>query len=535
MANKRLLFIEDLYDFYFNKYKRSTHFSSEKTGEPLVVQVHGNIKFDTSDKDKEGLLPVHLQSCHTDLNVNGSNINTSVMESALPSFKNRPILGYIHKVVTEENPEGQWEFYSHNMHEEDGEIVYDEYPIGLIPESCNAQLVYDEEKDKTYCEVDGYIYEEYSKAAEILQREQQCAVSVELSIRELSYDAKLKYLNIEDFFFSGVTILGKTPDGETVKPGMVGSNVKLADFSAQNNSLFNDYETKMIELQERLNKLESACFNKEQNTVQLQSKEGGTNENMTKFEELLDKYNKTIEDITFDYSEMSDEELEAKFAELFSDENSDEDNSDEENSDTPSDDEVMEKDSDSDSSENDLDDSEDNSNGEENKNQEFEKLIRTFEISHEDIRYALYNLLSSYEESDNEWYFINAVYDDYFTYENWSGDKIFGQAYTKDGDNVSFDGERYNLHRELLTDSEYAELQTMRSNYAELKEFKANVEKNELHSKKEEIINSERYAVLAEKNESGEYINAEFAELIKSMDEYSIEDFETKVKVICCF
>lgn len=532
MANKRLLFIEDLYDFYFNKYKRSTHFSSEKTGEPLVVQVHGNIKFDTSDKDKEGLLPVHLQSCHTDLNVNGSNINTSVMESALPSFKNRPILGYIHKVVTEENPEGQWEFYSHNMHEEDGEIVYDEYPIGLIPESCNAQLVYDEEKDKTYCEVDGYIYEEYSKAAEILQREQQCAVSVELSIRELSYDAKQKYLNIEDFFFSGVTILGKTPDGETVKPGMAGSNVKLADFSAQNNSLFNDYETKMIELQERLNKLESACFNKEQNTVQLQSKEGGANENMTKFEELLDKYNKTIEDITFDYSEMSDEELEAKFAELFSDENSDEDNSDEENSDTPSDDEVMEEDSDSDSSENDLDDSEDNSNGEENKNQEFEKLIRTFEISHEDIRYALYNLLSSYEESDNEWYFINAVYDDYFTYENWSGDKIFGQAYTKDGDNVSFDGERYNLHRELLTDSEYAELQTMRSNYAELKEFKANVEKNELHSKKEEIINSERYAVLAEKNESGEYVNADFAELIKSMDEYSIEDFETKVKVM---
>lgn len=119
--------------------------------------------------------------------------------------------------------------------------------------------------------MDGYIYEEYSKAAEILQREQQCAVSVELSIRELSYDAKQKYLNIEDFFFSGVTILGKTPDGETVKPGMAGSNVKLADFSAQNNSLFNDYETKMIELQERLNKLESACFNKEQNTVQLQA------------------------------------------------------------------------------------------------------------------------------------------------------------------------------------------------------------------------------------------------------------------------
>ena len=147
MAKKRLRYIEDLYDFYSNKYKRSTKFTAEKTGEPLVVQVHGRINFDESDKNKDGLLPVHLQSCHTDLNVNGSNIESSVMEAALPSFSNRPILGYIHKVTTDENPEGQWEFYSHNMHEdENGDVVYDEYPIGIIPESCNAQLVYDEEK-----------------------------------------------------------------------------------------------------------------------------------------------------------------------------------------------------------------------------------------------------------------------------------------------------------------------------------------------------------------------------------------------------
>ena len=48
MAKKRLRYIEDLYDFYSNKYKRSTKFSAEKTGEPLVVQVHGRINFDES-------------------------------------------------------------------------------------------------------------------------------------------------------------------------------------------------------------------------------------------------------------------------------------------------------------------------------------------------------------------------------------------------------------------------------------------------------------------------------------------------------
>lgn len=54
MAKKRLLYIEDLYDFYTNKYKRSTKFSAEKSGEPLVVQVHGRVNFDESDKNKDG-------------------------------------------------------------------------------------------------------------------------------------------------------------------------------------------------------------------------------------------------------------------------------------------------------------------------------------------------------------------------------------------------------------------------------------------------------------------------------------------------
>ena len=512
---KRLLYLEDLYDFYSNTYKRSTHFNSKKNGEPIVVHVHGKVNFNKSDKDTEGLCPVHLQACHTNLNLNGSNISESVMTSALPSFSNRPILGYIHKV------NDQWEFYSHNMHEdENGEIVYDEKPVGIIPESCNAQLVYDEEKKKTYCEVDGYIFEEYSKAAEILQREEECSVSVELSIRALSYNAKDRYLDIEDFFFSGVTILGKTPEGNIVNPGMEKSNIKLADFSANNNSLFEDYKSKMIELQERLEKLETTCFNKEQTSVQTQSKEGGTNNKMTKFEELLAKYGKTAEDVTFDYAEMSDEELEAKFAEMFDDDNSDGDNSDNGESGEPSNDGEGDGEGASDP------------DGNEGESQTFEKIVRTYEISHEDTRYALYQLLSEYEDADNEWYFINAVYDDHFTYENWNGDKIFGQNYTKDGDNVAFDGERYNLHRELLTDSEFAELQSMRSNYAALKEFKETAEKNEVHAKREEILANENFASISEKDEEGNFINKDFEKLYTNMDNYSLEDLEKEAKLI---
>lgn len=518
MAKKRLLYIEDLYDFYSNKYKRSTKFSAEKTGEPLVVQVHGRINFDESDKNKDGLLPVHLQSCHTDLNVNGSNIESSVMEAALPSFSNRPILGYIHKVTTDENPEGQWEFYSHNMHEdENGDVVYDEYPIGIIPESCNAQLVYDEEKKKTYCEVDGYIFEEYSKAAEILQREEECSVSVELSIRELSYDAKQKFLNIEDFWFSGVTILGKTPQGNEVKPGMTGSNIKLADFSSKNNSLFEDYESKMVELQARIENLETAYFNKEQNSsVRTLSKEGGNKESMTKFEELLAKYNKTVEDITFDYSELSDEELEAKFAEVFGeDNNTDGDNSGDNTANEPSNDNEGD-------GENTTDPEGTTDRDNEGEGQNFENMTKTFEISHDDIRYALYNLLSSYEDADNEWYYITGVYDSYFVYESWDGGKIYGQKYTKDNDNVSFDGERYNLHKEYLTDSEYTEIQDMRSNYSSVVEELNTYKSAEVFADKMTVFDDEAYS---------EYLDTdEFKALMSedSVNKYSKEELSEK-------
>lgn len=518
---RRIMSIDELYEFCLKN--NFAHFSSNDFGKELMVRMNGNFEKSSNDKDKhkESLTPFVSRAFHDHVNLNKSEISEEAFNENLPSANFRPILAHITTNSDDELDFGSHDYYITTDKDGNDKVVYEEQPIGVI-DGSKTTVEYDEDSEVNRAVLHGYLYDEYCQdAIDILNRRGAVDCSVELCIRELSFNTQNKTMSLDDFYVSGLTLLSKD-----VKPGMTGSNFKIEDFTVGTEPLSFDRDEKMIELLENLNKTLSN-FNKEQNTVQLQSKEGGTNENMTKFEELLDKYNKTIEDITFDYSEMSDKELEAKFAELFSDENSDE-----ENSDTPSDDEVMEEDSDSDSSENDLDDSGDNSNGEENRNQEFEKLIRTFEISHEDIRYALYNLLSNYEESDNEWYFINAVYDDYFTYENWSGDKIFGQAYTKDGDNVSFAGERYNLHRELLTDSEYAELQTMRSNYAELKEFKANVEKNELHSKKEEIINSERYAVLAEKNESGEYVNADFGELIKSMDEYSIEDFETKVKVM---
>jgi hypothetical protein len=83
-----------------------------------------------------------------------------------------------------------------------------------------------------------------------------------------------------------------------------------------------------------------------------------------------------------------------------------------------------------------------------------QKYIKSFELSYEEIRYALYQLLIPVENSDNEWYFIDHVYDDRFEYVNWEGTKIFRQFYVKDGDNVTFSGDRIELFQERMTKEE---------------------------------------------------------------------------------
>ena len=142
-----------------------------------------------------------------------------------------------------------------------------------------------------------------------------------------------------------------------------------------------------------------------------------------------------------------------------------------------------------------------------------ETFQKVFAISHEDIKHALYNLLLPYEEADNDYYYISAVYDNYFAYEGWMTGAIYGQNYTKDGDNVAFDGERFNLHRELLTDSEYAELMSMRANYAALAQFKTDTENAQLRAQRETILSDQKYSVLAEK---GYFDKAELLKLRKT-------------------
>ena len=469
---KKYLTFDDL--LLFCEQQNFSHFSAKDGDGPIVIQTPGI--FSAEDHSKDGLLSVKLQACHTKLNRNQSYISEENMKKALPSFSNRPIMGFIHQL-----DDGSWDFHSHDAiitndgENDEGTIEYLEIPVGVIPESCNAQLVYDEEKQRTYVEVNGYIYEEYSKAAEILQEQGEHKVSVEIAIYEMSYNAKEKYLNITDFYFSAVTILGRNEDGSPVHEGMAGSNITLGSFSQENNSVVNDDINK--KLFEMLTKLNDTLDNLNKN-----NKKGAVN-NMNKFNELLEQYNVTIEDVTFEYEGVADEELEKLFAEHFD-------------------------------------------KTEPVAEPEPEKFVLSYELFHEDIRAALYNLLGA--ANDSVYTFIVEVYDDYFVYEKWNwddgSDKFFRQHYTKNGDEVSLSDEAVEVFPMFATNDEKNALELMRTQFDELKQFKADIEKQADKEAKEAIFARKEYGIMAE--------NEKFIELKNKMDEFSVEDIENQAKLI---
>lgn len=264
----------------------------------------------------------------------------------------------------------------------------------------------------------------------------------------------------------------------------------------------------MVELQARLEKLETACFDNKNN-----SKEGGNNVNMNKFEELCQKYGKTVDDITFDYENMSDEELVEAFAKAFDDTDTTDGTTDNTSTeDTPSTDEGVEPTNDE-PTESTKDDSKEDSTTDESTitssddDDEVKKKvdnsvsnniveysfvkdgeIKKFAVSLQDKIYAIQDLVNAtYAETDNTYYGVT-VYDDYVIMCDWWSGRYYKQTYDSKDDNYSLTGDRIEVYVEFVTADEQKELDDMRSNYAELKAFKETVEKNKLHEKREKFL-----------------------------------------------
>ena len=465
----------------FCKQNNFARFSSKDHGnKPLIIQSVET--FEVTDHSKDGLMPVSLKSCHIGVNRNKSCISEEVIKADMSSFKGRPILANIIKTDT-----GEYEFHSHDVtFNEDGEMEYLEYPVGVISQLEEPYLEYDKDEDKTYLHVNGHIFTEYSRAAEILERRRTCKCSVEIAVNEMSWNGEEDYLSIDEFTFMGVTILGYEQDGVTeIQEGMKGSKITIDSFSADNSMLGVNYQEKMIEVLDKLNTTLSN-FNKN-------SEKGGEDE-MVDVEDIVAEEEFNEPEVVVVEEQTDGEEIVAN-EEIVSEETSFEDG----------DEEVVVV---------------------EDEEEVEEKFEIKFELSHSDVRTALYNLLNAYSEDGYSYAWIIEVYDNKFIYEDWTdeGYKFFRQTYSKDGDNVAFDGDRVEVFNEWLSKAEKDALDELKSHYAELKAFKENYDAITLKSEKDAVLASAEYDEIRESDE--------FKALMSKMDDYSVDDLKVQADLL---
>lgn len=470
----------------------------------------------TVDKtfDSDQFLKLRFRVCHDGESPNHTYFTKETMEEANKSLEYIPILAHVY--IDKET--GKPVMGSHDMHvEEDklnsGEtrVIYDEAPIGLIPSLADNNCTIEEYDGLNYTYVDGYVWRDYSNYAEqLLEDAENNKISMEIDFtnESLSYDVEHERYNIAAYRYRGITCLN-----ESLGTGMKNAAATTTNFSAND-----DVKSKMIVLMEELQK----CLRE----YDKQDSEQKGGDNMDKLNELLAKYGKAMEDLTFDIDGLSDEELEAKFAEVFED--VDEDDSSDNNNEADVDN-VGEGSDDEDSSE-----GEDGSGEEQEPEvQADDKFTKTFtiELSHEDVRYALYNLIGVYEEEDNEWYSIRSVYDDYFYMQGWCTNKLYKVNYAVDGGAVSLVGDRQEMFEIIVSESEKLAIDKMREDYSaleakynELKEFKDNYNAEKIKAQKDAVFAREEYAGLVDDDA--------FKALVLNAEKFSVEEIESNAKAI---
>jgi hypothetical protein len=259
------------------------------------------IQFEKQEESEDSrFTKVKISILHTGKNLNNSIFNKNIVEDALPSLANIPIVGYISTDKLNES-----DFNGHEQRiviDKDGvKFEYLGRVYGIIPETNNAQF---EMKtvdgiEREYLTCEGLLYNKFPEAVEIFERDGQKPQSMELesSSIEGKFDKNGVY-EFSKFKFEAACVLG-----ENVTPAMTGSLIEKFSVS-----------TMQDEVKELL-----AEFNKNfTNFTSEISKEGG--ENVDKKLEMLGQFSQLGEEILEQVKQSlelySVEELEGKLLQM---------------------------------------------------------------------------------------------------------------------------------------------------------------------------------------------------------------------------
>ena len=168
---------------------------------------------------------VKIWLMHLGLNRNGSIFTKEVVQKAIPSLANTPIMASVGL-----NTWGVKDFEGHESDievSEDGELrfINKTFPFGVIPENNNAKFetrVGDDMIEREYLTVEGLLWNKWEDAVDILYGKHGVAgQSMELS------DEYKGYFDGENFEFTEFQFFGACLLGDDVLPAMNNSTVEL--------------------------------------------------------------------------------------------------------------------------------------------------------------------------------------------------------------------------------------------------------------------------------------------------------------------
>lgn len=270
---------------------------------PIIFQ-----KLSHYDVEDTRFIKVKIWLMHLGENLNGSYFEKSVVEDAIPSLANTPILAYI-----EENSDGEKDFSDHRMIlvKEEGQykVKYIGQAIGVIPESNNAKFEFrlcDDGVEREFLTVEGLVWQDkWDDAPDILNRDLIKAESMEL---HKDYEGEFQEDNL--FHFTKFKFYGACGLGKSVLPAMQNATIEV-QFT------FDGFQK---EIQERMEQFKKFSLQNQSSTPDVDNINFSKKEDKKLDEklELLKKYNLTLENISFKIEELSLEEIESKIKEQFS-------------------------------------------------------------------------------------------------------------------------------------------------------------------------------------------------------------------------
>lgn len=429
----------------------------------------------------------------------GKNYNKSIFDlepvlEAMNSLKNTPILGYV------ENED--FRGHESELVVEDGEIKvnYIGHAYGVISESCNPRFeqkigVNGEVLD--YLVVDGLLWTKLDDAVSILNESGEVGQSMELHDEYDGYWDDEGYFHFTKFSFYGACMLGKD-----VLPAMQLASVEQV-FSTS--VIQSEIDSKLREFNQMLS--------------QKHFKE--VDNNMT-LEQLLAKYSITNEQLVdkgIVAEDFSIEDLETKIQETFTE------------TEEVVEPEVVEPEQQEETIVTEMESTEEVepevevvAEVVEPEVEVTENYTRTFELSHEDIRWKMYEQIDTHMESKGfaGWYYISSVFESHIIVEE-DDSKFYKVDYSKDGENITL-GEATEVFGMFLTGEEKGALELMRSSFESIKQ-----ENEQLKSFQAGVLESQHEAEVEELfSNFSKLTEDDLKDIRENVHNFSIEQIETK-------